>query len=279
VTGLYVGTLPVGAAHLLMRTLTARRVEIERQNLRLQKMNVELARSERMAAIGQMSSAISHQILQKVGLIGLHCDLLRDVLQDTTVPPSTVVSELHTKVEQLDTTISDLNVTLADLLVFSRDFALHIDSCDLAALVYEAVEEIRSSADARGVEIVYLCEDGRGEEALQLDQIKLKQALLNIVTTALEASPSPGRVEVVLRRQTESVQVAVVDHGPGITETDIEQVFTPFFSTKKQGSGLGLTFARKIVELHHGTLTAMNNPSGGATFLMELPVMRVWNKG
>jgi signal transduction histidine kinase len=82
-----------------------------------------------------------------------------------------------------------------------------------------------------------------------------------------------------LRRHTESVQVAVVDHGPGIAETDIEQVFTPFFSTKKQGSGLGLTFARKIVELHHGTLTAMNNPSGGATFLVELPIMRVWNKG
>ena len=273
VGGLYIGTLPVGAAHLLMRTLTARRVEIERQNLSLQRMNFELARSERMAAIGQMSSTISHQILQKVGLLGLQCDLLREVLQDHAVPLETLVGEAQEKVEQLDGAINDLNTTLADLLIFSRDFALQFEQCDLRALVREAVEEMHEAAAMREVALVCFNEgiSDKGSEIFPLDRIKLKQALLNLITNALEASPSLGRVDVLLRKQQSSMQIAIMDQGPGIAEDDMERLFAPFFSTKKQGSGLGLTFARKIIELHHGTLIAMNNSTGGATFLAELP--------
>ena len=261
IAGLYVGTLPVGAAHLLMRTLTLRRDEIERQNVRVQTMHLELARSERMAAIGQMSSAISHQILQKVGLLGLQCHLLHDVLGDETAPA----------VEQLDATITDLNTTLADLLIFSRDFALHLDRSSLDPLLRELTEEVREVATARHVEVVYRCENG--EAPFLFDRIKLKQALLNVLTNALEASPSGGRVELSLRLQGEWVQVAVRDQGVGIPETDLERLFSPFFSTKEKGTGLGLTFAQKIVALHQGRLTARNNPAGGATFLIELPLL------
>ncbi|MEW6298590.1 MAG: HAMP domain-containing sensor histidine kinase [Thermodesulfobacteriota bacterium] len=277
VTGLYVGTLPVGAAHLLMRTLTTRRLEIERQNLRLQQMNVDLARSERMAAIGQMSSTISHQILQKVGLLGLQCDLLRDLLQDRTVPVEELVREARERVGQLDRAVDDLNATLSDLLVFSRDFALHLHVDSLPTLVREAAEELGAAAAARGIDLVYRCEGegeggGSGHMLLPVDRIKLKQAFLNLLTNAIDASPSPGRVEVVVREQGGSVRVAVVDRGPGIAEDHMEHIFAPFFSTKPHGGGLGLTFARKIIELHSGTLVAMNNPDGGATFLAEFPV-------
>jgi signal transduction histidine kinase len=277
VAGLYIGTLPVGAAHLLMRTLTARRVEIERQNLSLQRMNLELARSERMAAIGQMSSTISHQILQKVGLLGLQCDLLREVLQDPAVPLETLVGEAQEKVDQLDGAINDLNATLADLLVFSRDFALQLEPCDIRILVREVVEEMREAAALREVELGCLHEGISEKEPpiIPLDRIKLKQALLNLLANALEASPSPGRVDVLLRKQPKTVHIAVVDQGPGIAEDDMERLFAPFFSTKQQGSGLGLAFARKIIELHQGTLVAMNNATGGATFLAELPCVQI----
>jgi signal transduction histidine kinase len=69
------------------------------------------------------------------------------------------------------------------------------------------------------------------------------------------------------------VGVAVVDQGSGILEADLARLFSPFFSTKEKGTGLGLTFAQKIVELHGGTLTAYNNPEGGATFLVEIPTL------
>jgi len=269
VTGLYVGALPVCAAHMLMRTLTLRRAEIERQNKRLQKMNLELARGERMAAIGQMSSAISHQMLQKVGLLGLQCDLLRDVLLDKVAPLSAVVLEARERMEQLDAAITELNTTLSDLLVFSRDFALHVAPSFLDALLRELVEEIREVATARRIAIVYQCEKGEG--IFPIDRVKLKQAILNLLANALDASPSPGQVSLTLRTVGESVGIAVTDQGSGIPEADWEKLFSPFFSTKERGTGLGLTFARKIVELHGGTLTAHNNLNGGATFLIELP--------
>jgi len=271
VAGLYVGTLPVCGAHMLMRTLTLRRAEIERQNLRLQKMNLELARGERLAAIGQMSSAISHQLLQKVGLLGLHCDLLRDVLHAETTPSPTRVAEAQERVEQLDMAITDLNTTLSDLLIFSRDFVLHVAPCSLDTLLRELTREVQDIAAARQVAVRYQCENG--QTIFVCDRIKLKQALLNVLTNALDASPPASQISVILGGAKSRVCVAIVDQGSGIPEADLERLFSPFFSTKEKGTGLGLTFAQKIVELHGGTVTARNNPAGGATFLVELPLL------
>jgi signal transduction histidine kinase len=270
IAGLYVGTLPVGAAHVLMRSLTLRRTEIERHNQRLRTMNIELARHERMAAIGQMSSAISHQMLQKVGLLGLQCELLRDLLQDQTISAATVVADAQEQVGQLDATIVDLNTTLSDLLIFSRDFALNLDGCLVELLLRQVSEEVRASAAACQVNIIY-----QGETTippLLLDPIKMKQALLNLVVNAVDASPAGSSVEVTGQQRGDEVYITVKDQGRGITEQDMEQIFTPFFSTKERGIGLGLSFAQKIVELHGGTLTARNNTDGGATFVVALPV-------
>ena len=269
VTGLYVGSLPVGAAHILMRTLTLRRLEMERQNQRLQHMNIELARNERLAAMGQMSSAISHQLLQKVGLVGLQSALLRDVLLDDAAPPASRLHDGRERVEQLDESIADLNTTLSDLLIFSKDVALHLSSYPLASLVKEVTEEVHAMATARGLSIVY-----RGDEEdrlIPLDRIKLKQALLNLLTNAVEASPESGQIVVSLQGDEHKVKVRVSDFGAGVPESDRERIFSPFFSTKAQGTGLGLTFARKIIALHGGTISVENNPQGGATFTIEIP--------
>ncbi|MSQ48721.1 MAG: HAMP domain-containing histidine kinase [Deltaproteobacteria bacterium] len=269
ISGLYVALLPVGAAHVLVRTLTTRRRTMERQNERLQQMNLDLARNERLAAIGQMSSAISHQILQKVGLLGLQCDLLREVLQEEGATPTAVVTEAQGRVEQLDHTLNDLNRTLSDLLVFSRDFELHCEPCELDHLVSEVVEELRAAAIARRVVIAYRCEGT--VVPLAVDRIKLKQALFNLLKNAVEASPAMGEVVVTLGASDQRVTIAMQDHGQGIGAADFPRLFSPFFSTKEKGTGLGLTFAQKIVELHNGQIVVSNNPDAGASFRVELP--------
>jgi signal transduction histidine kinase len=100
----------------------------------------------------------------------------------------------------------------------------------------------------------------------------LKQALLNLLTNAIEASPAGGQVETCLQRLGKTAQVTIQDKGSGILEADIERIFSPFFSTKETGSGLGLPFAQKIIELHGGTLRAVNNPDCGATFILGVPL-------
>ncbi len=270
ITGLYVGLLPVGAAHILMRTLISRRSAIEQQNSRLQQMHVELARSGRLAAIGEMSSAISHQLLQKVGLVGLQCTLLRDLLFEETLFTEEKLREGRERAEQLDESIAELNTTLSDLLIFSKDVALHREACDCDVFLREIVDEMRALANIRGIEVAYQCETTE-MRIFSIDRIKMKQALLNLLTNAVEAAPSQTRVSLVLRDNVDELQIAVADQGKGIAPADSERIFVPFFSTKAQGTGLGLTFAQKIVSLHGGALTANNNPLGGATFVVTLP--------
>lgn len=272
IAGLYLACLPVGAVHVFMRTLTLRRVEIERQNMQLQEMTKDLLRNERMVAVGQMSSTISHQILQKVGLLGLQCDVLGDSLGDDSIPVAQRLSEGQEQSAKLDVSINDLNATLSDLLIFSRDVAVQLEPYSLDVLLGEILQELQSSAAAQEVELIYHC--AGGGETFPLDRIKLKQALLNVLTNAIEASPVGGQVDICLQRHDATVQVAMRDQGCGIVEADFERVFSPFFSTKATGSGLGLPFAQKIVELHGGTLRAANNPDRGATFILTVPLAR-----
>lgn len=269
VLGLYVGSLPVGAAHLLLRALTSRRIAIEQQNLRMQHMNIELARSEKLAAIGEMSSAISHQLLQKVGLVGLQSSLLRDVLLEDSSPVAARISEGRERVEQLDESIADLNTTLSDLLIFSKDVSLHLEDCQLDLFLQEVVEEVRGFAGSR--EITVLLRPDNHPSLAAIDRIKIKQATLNLLTNAIEASPPNGQVELALQEKDGQVQIHISDTGSGIPEQILEKIFAPFFSTKTRGTGLGLTFAQKIVALHGGEIHAKNNLRGGATFVICLP--------
>ena len=277
--GLYLSAIPVGAAHVLMRTLTLRKKEIERQNTQLQLMNVDMARSERMAAIGQMASTVSHQILQKIGLLGLQCDLLRDTLDDRQQPTRDSLEEASHRVEQLDAAITDLNTTLSDLLVFSRDFALHREPGLLSKLLREAGREIHEAARTRGVTLRYELEMQGDGPLVPFDHIKLKQAVLNILTNALEASSEDGQIAIGAQQVQDRMQVTIRDKGPGIPEGMGQQIFAPFVSTKKTGSGLGLAFTQKIIELHNGRISAHNNRSGGATFTFTLPLTVPEQKG
>lgn len=270
--GLYVGALPVGAAHILMRTLTLRRLEIERQNLRLKEMAAERARNERLVAIGQMSSAISHQVLQKVGLLGIQCDVVQEVLTTApqAEPQAEQVAEAREQVRQIDLTVKDLNATLSDLLIFSRDFELHLYPHSLGEVLAEVVAELDGKSAARGVS-VFCCKTGETDRCW-FDRIKLRQALLNLIANAVEASPPGGRVGVQLDIEgADKVSIAISDEGSGITPENMENIFSPFFSTKEKGKGLGLTFAQKIVDLHNGRLRVCNNPERGCTFTVELP--------
>jgi signal transduction histidine kinase len=272
-TGLYVGLLPVGAAHMLMRMLTSRRLAIEQQNSRLQQMNVDLARSERLAAIGEMSSAISHQLLQNVGLVGLQCSLLRDLLLEDTAPAEERLNEGCERTAQLDESIADLNATLSDLLIFSKDVALHLDFCDLDLFLRGIVDEMCTLANVQGITIAYQCETR--ETRTSIDRIKMKQAVFNLLKNAVEASPAHAQVDLVLRGDTERMLINVSDQGKGIAREDFDRIFVPFFSTKAQGTGIGLAFAQKIVSLHNGTLTANTNQPSGATFVIALPRVQV----
>jgi len=103
------------------------------------------------------------------------------------------------------------------------------------------------------------------------DKLKVKQAVVNVVRNAIEASPAAAEVLVRCRLADGDVEIAVADNGPGVAAADRAAIFAPFFTTKEEGSGLGLAIAREFAEAHGGAITAETSPSGGAVFVLRLP--------
>jgi signal transduction histidine kinase len=114
--------------------------------------------------------------------------------------------------------------------------------------------------------------------ALEADTTMLQQVFVNIVTNAMQAMEKDGRLTVSMQKTAEGpaefVEVSFSDNGPGLTEEAKRKLFTPFFTGKSHGTGLGLAIAQRMIDAHHGVISAANNPDGGATFVVKLPLSR-----
>lgn len=256
--------------HFMLKRLNDRRLMVEDQNRRLETLNRELEHRERLSAIGKMSSVVSHQILQQLGVIGIYADLIRNADHDGD--PGALLRQARTNAEAIEGALGDVNRVLRDLLVFSKDLRLNLYEHPLARVIEECVEDCRSEAEACGARIRAEYPD---DINLPLDKLKIKQAITNVVRNALQVSPPGAEVTVRAAVRDGRVEIAIADHGPGIPERDQEAVFTPFFTTKEHGTGLGLAIARQFVEAHGGQVR-VECPAGvpGATFVFSLPLRR-----
>src|SRR5262249_48619294 len=132
----------------------------------------------------------------------------------------------------------------------------------------ECIEDCRPQALVRRVTLRLECPS---EATARLDKLKVRQAVVNVVRNAIDASPPAGEVAIRARLDDGVAEIAVSDRGPGIPEPDRGAVFAPFFTTKEQGSGLGLAIAREFAEAHGGDLRAESRDGGGATIVLRLP--------
>ncbi len=257
------------AVQAVLQRLNERRLLLEEQNRRLEALNRELEHRERLSAIGKMSSVVSHQILQQLGVIGIYADLLRNAEAEAEAGSGEALARVREHGSAIEGALGDVNRVLTDLLVFSKDLRLNLYESPLARVIEECAEECRADATARGVTIRTACPD---ELHAMIDKLKIKQALGNVLRNALEVSPTGSEVVVWAAARDDQIEIAVADAGPGIPGPAREAVFTPFYTTKEHGTGLGLAIAREFTEAHGGRLWVEPGASGrGATFLFRLP--------
>lgn len=256
--------------HFMLKRLNERRLMVEEQNRRLGSLNRELEHRERLSAIGKMSSVVSHQILQQLGVIGIYADLIRNA--DPEGDPPVVLAQARHNAAAIEGALHDVNRVLTDLLVFSKDLRLNLYEHPLARVIEECLDECRAEAREHGISLRADCPPGI---SLMLDKLKMKQAITNVVRNAVEASQPAGEVAVRATVRNGRVEVTISDQGPGVPERDRDAVFTPFFTTKDHGTGLGLAIAREFTEAHGGQLD-VEGPRGtaGATFVFTLPLKR-----
>jgi signal transduction histidine kinase len=246
--------------------LSRRRAEVDAQRLR-----GDLAHVGRVSTIGELTASLAHELTQPLTAILSNAQAaLRHLASD---PGS--LEELHAILEDIvadDKRAGEVIHRLRGLLKKGdREFAV----LDLNEMVGEVARLVTADAVLRNVSLAL---DMTHElPPVRGDRVQLQQVVLNLILNGLDAIRESGRADRSLLVRTSkddaaTVRVAVRDSGVGIDPADLERVFQPFYSTKAEGMGMGLSISRSIVEAHGGRLEAANNPDGGATFSFTLPV-------
>jgi signal transduction histidine kinase len=196
----------------------------------------QVALKRNLESLGEMSAGLAHEFKNAIATLHGYAQLLDSV-------------ELLNEVRNLSSMVTAF-------LNFARPQSLQIEEVSLNELVQDCRTELANEK---------ILIDSTDEIVVRADERMLRQAVINLLRNAAEASP--GSVLVVIRSKT----VEVRDTGPGIPEDHLSKIFIPFFTTKAKGHGIGLALAHRIVTEHGGTLTAANSPTGGAVFTIKLP--------
>jgi two-component system sensor histidine kinase HydH len=260
--GLLALVLAVGGSITSRFVASARALELSSQKLAAAQR--ELVEKERLAALGELAAVVAHEVRNPLAVVFNATAGLRRARVEQT-DHDALVAIVQEEAERLRDIVSDL-------LEFARPRPAVVDEVSAAELVRSAVETARSVASV-----------GPGEVSLEMtsdldrmtcDERLVRQAVVNLVTNALQAEGRRSPVRVFLRLErdkTEMMVVRVEDDGAGIGEEIRDRIFTPFFSTRPKGTGLGLAVVQRCAEAHHGTISVHATPGGGATFELRIP--------
>jgi two-component system, NtrC family, sensor histidine kinase HydH len=247
-------TFGIGA--LAASALVVVAVVLLRWILRREALERQLAHERRLASLGEMSAVLAHEIRNPLASLKGNAQLLAEQLPAGDKP--------RHKADRVVAEAVRLERLTNDLLAFVRTGELRREPVDPAALLREAAGDVSAAAPAAAIEV-----DGAPAPARwSLDPERMRQVLRNLLDNAVTAGP-PVRASV--SETGGELVYQICDHGPGVTSEDAERIFEPFFTRRAQGTGLGLAVARRIVELHGGSIGVDTAPGGGARFRVAIP--------
>jgi two-component system sensor histidine kinase HydH len=229
----------------------------------VKRLESELQRSERLAVIGKMAAGVAHELRNPLSSIKGLTLLLKAKLgaeSDGLQAADTLVQE-----------VERLNRSIGELLDYAKPGSLILESCQLETILEKTLSLIVPDLDVAGVKLDKTIEKGLSD--VLADKDKLSQVLLNILLNALqamEAVEGPRILGVKLHSENNVVIVSITDTGCGIAAENLKKIFDPYFTTKNNGTGLGLALSLKIVEEHEGTLDVSSVPGEKTEFNLTL---------
>ena len=227
-----------------------------------------LLQSERLSLLGRLAGALSHEIRNPLAAIFLHADILEDELQQ---PRSGDRAQLLRSLAAIKEEVARLHDLAQQYLSLARLPELRCEPVDLGAYLKAFCQEMQERLEARGI---CLCLEGLGNVGrVALHQNSFRRVLLNLLNNALEAMPQGGTLTIRAHCTADRVCLAVGDTGCGIPPAQVPLLFSPFHSTKSEGTGLGLYLAREIIAAHRGEITVTSAPGVGTTFTVLLPLL------
>lgn len=232
---------------------------------------------DRLAEVSSMTGGLAHEIKNPLSTLVLNAQLLDEDLEEQVHDEETR-RRLRRRVEGLVRETVRLRGILEDFLRYAGRMRLALQRHDVASLLSDLVDFFHPQCDQSA--IVLRAEIPEGPIEAEVDEAHLKQAVLNLMLNAVQAMDGPANAvpkgELIVRLEADDaeVRIHVIDTGPGIPADRLEEIFRPYVSGKRGGSGLGLPTSRRIAEEHGGRLTVHSEPGRGSDFVIRIPRRR-----
>jgi signal transduction histidine kinase len=230
-------------------------------NLQLQQAEEEKRRADRLAALGQLSAGLAHELRNPLGTIRASSEMLTNSLSAENEVSREMAGFIASEVDRC-------NSLITRFLQFARPLQLQLARADLAQTLDGAV----ALAEREAPGIAFYRNYEPGIPPFAFDAELLERVFYNLLINAAQASPPGGAVTVKTRADGTNAEVSVIDRGCGIDPARRDSIFNPFFTTKPQGVGLGLAIVSKIVDEHGGNITVESEPGKGSIFRVMLPI-------
>ncbi|MAT59381.1 MAG: hypothetical protein CMF23_15520 [Ignavibacteriae bacterium] len=227
----------------------------------LKKLESQLAHSEKLAALGKMAAILTHEIKTPLTSIKMNSDMLAEslVLNEDDASSMNIIKK----------EINRLNNLVKEVLLFAKQMNLNKEQFDIKELIEEIIGNYKAKFADKNFKVIY---DGKSAE-IYADKEKLHQVFLNLIQNSYESVEENGELKidsVVDKSKDGRILFKLMDNGLGIPEDMKKKIFEPFYTTKSSGTGLGLAVARKIIELHNGTIELVSSRKGETIFQIEL---------
>lgn len=250
-----------------VRTLTERWTEFCEHCQRLH--DSEMVQAEHLATIGEIAAGVAHEIRNPLaGIAGAIEIITKGFPPDH--PDREVLEDLRHEVHRIEKTLNDL-------LVYARPKPPHFGPADLREIAAQTLQLARQQIGAKKVD--FSIEIAASLPRFRADSQQLHQVLLNLVLNGIQAIENEGRITVAAKVLDQAagnwaghLEISVSDTGPGIPPEHLERIFRPFFTTKRSGTGLGLSLCRRIISQHGGSLTAKSEIGNGSQFTIRFPL-------
>lgn len=237
--------------------------ELAQANKQLREAEAQVRRTERLAALGQLSAGLAHEIRNPLSTIKGSAEVLSKSVDADGAVARELAGFISSEVDRT-------NALVTRFLDFARPLALRLEKTDITEVIDEAVAQVEKHTPPLDVSIYknYSPEI----PPFPFDRQLIERVLYNLILNAAQASPPQATVTVKTRQVGDTVEVSVIDRGCGIAPKDRESIFNPFFTTKSSGVGLGLAIVSKIVDEHGGQIEVESEPGAGSVFRVFLPV-------
>lgn len=239
-------------------------MRVEERTAELIETHKRLVTQERIAALGRAAAQVAHEVKNPLAGLLLYSLHLKGKASNFSESEALLV-------DKIVDTINHLNSRVEQILGFARPVSLTLYPGNLSQIINDILELLRPQLTGNKVEVRF-----KDQQAVygMIDDSSMRGALMNLMLNAIEAMSEGGTLSIAIDQTADSLQLKIADTGPGISEEEAKKIFEPFYTTKALGLGLGMPYAKKIIDQHGGTISLNSRAGEGTTICITLPAGR-----